>query len=72
MAKRVVDPTRRDEDWEGNNAAFCCPSCSKVFIVSGMMHKNGRPCPSCGRSTGYVRGGKLSEGAAYIEWAESN
>ena len=27
-----------NEDWEGNNAAFSCPACNKVFIVSALLH----------------------------------
>jgi predicted RNA-binding Zn-ribbon protein involved in translation (DUF1610 family) len=74
MTTRKIDPNamRPDEDWEGNNAAFSCPACAKVFIVSGMVHKAGRSCPNCGKSTGHVRGGKKSGGSAYLEWASSN
>lgn len=58
-----------DEDWCGNNASFKCPSCGKVFIVSGMLHQNGRCCPKCGSSTGFCdRNGASSGGRAYIEW----
>lgn len=41
MRIRVLDPNAlgHDEDWEGNNAAFRCPVCAKVFIVnSTRMH----------------------------------
>jgi predicted RNA-binding Zn-ribbon protein involved in translation (DUF1610 family) len=56
-------------DWEGNNAAFTCPPCGKVYIVSGMMHRGGvRKCPSCGHSTANLSGGKESGGSAWIEW----
>ena len=24
----------QNEDWEGNNAAFRCPACQKIFLVS--------------------------------------
>ena len=43
-------------DWQGNNIAICCPSCSKVFIVSGMMHRDGRKCPNpnCGELKAFV------------------
>jgi hypothetical protein len=36
MPTRELNPNAigRDEDWEGNNAAFRCPLCQKVFIVS--------------------------------------
>jgi predicted RNA-binding Zn-ribbon protein involved in translation (DUF1610 family) len=63
------------EDWEGNNAAFQCPICGKVFIVSDTrMHvspegeKGYRRCPHCGKSTGRVTGGRKSGGSASIEW----
>jgi hypothetical protein len=37
MPTKTLDPNNLgiDEDWEGNNAAFRCSHCSKVFIVSG-------------------------------------
>jgi hypothetical protein len=47
-----------DEDLNGNNAAFRCPCCHKVFIVSGFLMYDGvkgvRKCPNpnCRRSTG--------------------
>jgi predicted RNA-binding Zn-ribbon protein involved in translation (DUF1610 family) len=65
----------QNEDWEGNNAAFTCPLCQKVFIVSDTrMHvgpqkeKGYRKCPACGKSTGRVNGGRKSGGTASIEW----
>ena len=65
----------QDEDWEGNNAAFKCPLCEKIFIVSDTrMHvspdgeKGYRKCPSCGESIGRITGGRKSEGTASIEW----
>jgi Zn finger protein HypA/HybF involved in hydrogenase expression len=69
MAKRQLDPVTlaRDEDWEGNNVAFTCPKCGKVFIVSGMLHKQGRACPGCGGAKGFVKGGRQSGGSAHIE-----
>jgi len=42
------------EDWSGNNIAFNCPVCGKVFVVSGLYDKNGRPCPNCGKSKGFI------------------
>lgn len=67
-----------NEDWEGNNAAFSCPVCKKVYIVSDTrMHlapdgtKDYRECPNCGQSKARVSGGKLSGGIASIEWKES-
>lgn len=72
MSKRNLDPNKLlfNEDWLGNNAAFCCPVCGKVFIVSSMINKNGRKCPVCGKSTGFCKGGQLSGGIAYIEWED--
>lgn len=69
MAKHEIDRTTpaANEDWEGNNAAFSCPKCGKVFIVSGMLHKQGRVCPKCGKAKGFVTGGRQSGGSAYIE-----
>jgi hypothetical protein len=42
------------EDWQGNNIALACPVCLKVFLVSGMIHRNGRECPNCGKSKASV------------------
>lgn len=70
----------RDLDWEGNNAAFKCPMCGFVFIVSGSVHgidlplkkgdtsKGKRSCPKCERSTAHIEGGRESNGRAWIEW----
>jgi NAD-dependent SIR2 family protein deacetylase len=62
-----------DYDFHGNNAAFRCPLCHKVFIVSGLFNdrKNGyirkgvRKCPKCGESKGHcdIQGYK-----AWLEW----
>lgn len=56
MPQKGLDPNNieMDEDWEGNNAAFRCPHCHKVFIVSGSrrVHNGVRKCPNCGKSTG--------------------
>ncbi len=70
MARRDIDPDRpaRDEDWQGNNAAFACPVCGRVFVVSELLHREGRNCPECGRSKGTVKGGRQSGGSARIEW----
>ena len=71
MAMRQINPKSisKDEDFVGNNAAFTCPKCGKVFIVSGLLHKkSGRACPGCGQSTAYVSGGQKKDGQAHIEW----
>lgn len=72
MAKHEINPkaVALDEDWAGNNAAFTCPKCGKVFIVSQLLHKNGRDCPRCGKAKGLVSGGQKSNGRAWIEWIE--
>jgi len=59
-----------DADWYGNNAAFRCPYCHKVFIVSGYLENGERPClnPNCGRSIGRCIGGRESGGTASLEW----
>lgn len=69
MPRRDLDPDQlaQDEDWVGNNAAFTCPECGTVFLVSQMLHRNGRDCPGCGRSHGEVTGGAKSGGTAWIE-----
>ena len=59
---------KKEEDWEGNNAAFTCPKCEKVFIVSAIIHRHGRQCPACGKSIGRVKGGRKSDGIANIQW----
>lgn len=72
MPRRELDPNNlgHDEDWEGNNAAFRCPRCGKVFIVSGSrVHGGERKCPGCGESTGWCDiKGRKSGGSAAIEW----
>ncbi len=70
MARREIAPEAlaRDEDLYGNNAAFTCPLCGKVFIVSQYLNHNGRPCTKCGESTGHIKedsGGRIE---AFIEW----
>jgi len=44
----------KSEDWVGNNAAFTCPNCGKVFLVSGVIHRTGRQCPCCAQSVGRI------------------
>jgi hypothetical protein len=80
MPRRDIDrdPNNRalGEDWEGNNAAFQCQLCSKVFVVtdnpitpSSHEARGVRRCPSCQKSVGHVhRGPGQDDGYAYIEW----
>ncbi len=78
MPSRVLDQNNlgMDEDWVGNNAAFTCPHCSKVFIVSGTRIHGGdktrsssRECPNCGKSKGHCTiKGQPSGGSASLEW----
>ena len=66
-----LDPLalQKTEDWAGNNAAFTCPICAKVFIVSQLIHRGERNCPDCGQSTARLIGSRRNEGAtASIEW----
>jgi hypothetical protein len=64
MLRRNLD-VANNEELCGNNAAFCCPVCRRVFVVSGFLNKSGRKCPSCNRSTGHV-----ADAGAFIEWEE--
>jgi hypothetical protein len=78
MPIRYLDPTRynvgkpvaadADADWFGNNVAFTCPVCSKVFLVSGFIQAKGRICPGCGQSEGHCTGTAEKDGRAWIEW----
>ena len=56
--------------WVGNNAAFTCPRCGTVFLVSAMptIHAGSRPCPTCEKSVGHCTGGRKDKGRAFIEW----
>jgi predicted RNA-binding Zn-ribbon protein involved in translation (DUF1610 family) len=72
MSEKVLDQNNlgMDEDWAGNNAAFRCPCCGKVFIVSGSrVHSGVRKCPNCGKSTGRcdIKSFK-NGGTASLEW----
>jgi uncharacterized protein (DUF983 family) len=51
-----------NEEMYGNNAAFCCPKCGKIYLVSSHLNKNGRLCPKCGKSKAHIE-----DGSAYIE-----
>jgi hypothetical protein len=79
MPQREVDTNpdnhNVNEDWEGNNAAFRCPVCNKIFIVTDnpivpKSHdtRGVRRCPNCRKSTGHCHGGRKKGGIAYIEW----
>ena len=77
MPTRSLDPNNLgpSEDWVANNAAFQCPLCQKVFLVSDTRLHLGpsgelgyRKCPGCGKSIGRIKGGKKSGGTASIEW----
>ncbi len=59
MASRQLDKDNLgvDEDWIGNGAAFRCPVCTKVFIVSAFLHRKGRRCPACAGSRAVVTAG---------------
>lgn len=63
-----ADAREQISDWEGNNAAFTCPRCTQVFIVSALMHPEGRICPDCGLSIGTVKGSKKGGGSAILRW----
>ena len=65
--ERILDKENlsQNEDWAGNNAAFLCPHCSKVFVVSGHQHRQGRRCPRCEGSKGYV---SIKGDEARFEW----
>jgi hypothetical protein len=66
MNERPVDQNSLSEDWVGNNIAFQCPACGKVYIVGGLIHQGERASPNCGKSKGFVNGGKESGGTASI------
>jgi hypothetical protein len=74
MPRRKLDPNALgvDEDFHGNVAAFTCPVCGKVFLVSSSLDRLGRACPNpaCGRSFGLVVGGATSGGVATLEWPD--
>ena len=65
MPSRELDPSRNDEDKYGNNAAFTCPRCGRVFLVSGFLNHGERTCPnpSCGKSIA-----RFQDGIVTIEW----
>lgn len=64
--KLCIDPEnlRSGEDWQGNNIAITCLVCKNVFIVSSLLHEDGRNCPVCDKCFGKVTGGAKSGGSA--------
>ena len=55
------------EDWLADNAAFECPVCGKVYLVSGSLNPV-RVCPGCGQSHGHVTGSRQGGGKAFVVW----
>jgi hypothetical protein len=55
----------KKDDWQGNNVAFTCRSCGRVFIVSEQIHSGRRKC-ECGEWEGVVQGGRKSNGYARL------
>jgi hypothetical protein len=72
MNIRQLDPKNlaKNEDWDGFVIAVTCPVCEKVYVVSGHSHRQGRPCPGCGKSQAFVRKESGQEGTASIRWEE--
>lgn len=70
MPRREISPQqlRDDEDWAGNNVAVTCPACSKVYLVSGFMHRSGRACPKCGKSKVVWTTTRDKNGTVRLEW----
>ena len=71
MTKTTIyfNANTKNEDRTGNNAAFTCPVCGKVFLVSRFSHREiGHSCPWCGKSKGYAPNGDSDLNRAYIEW----
>jgi len=82
MPIRTLDPSSltSGDDWVGNNAAFTCPVCQNVFLVSnGMIGQNPLPghdsqgvrtCPQCKKVVARVTGGagQHPNTEASIEW----
>jgi len=55
------------EDWLADNAAFECPVCGKVYLVSGSINPV-RTCPNCGQSHGHITGSRQGGGKAFVVW----
>lgn len=62
----------KDADWLGINAAFTCPICKKVFIVSSFIHDGKEVCPRCNESTAFCTGPANNDGRAYLNYEVSN
>jgi len=65
---------KKDEAWLGNNAAFVCPVCGQIYIVSDFPPRAGggvQKC-SCGKSEAHCTGKKDENGTeAWIEWNQA-
>jgi len=72
VKKLERDSDDEQHDWVGNNAAFTCPVCNNVFLVSEHMNPHGRKCPSCKKSIARVQAKERKGKKAYasIEWTE--
>jgi hypothetical protein len=70
MKTRQLDPQNLGlrEDWLGNNAAFECPVCGKVYIATGFPPKCERHCPGGGKSCASVTTSASNRGKAEIIW----
>ena len=66
---KKIGPTTRNAHWHGNNAAFVCPMCGHVYIVSARASKKDHasseemgkevmweecPNPKCGESVSRI------------------
>jgi|GEM_PF-6311377 len=73
MPIRRIDPhcLLANEDWVENIAAFTCPACGCVFIVSEDLHREGRNCPGCFKARGHVKGRRDHRGTAEVRWGDT-
>lgn len=53
MVMQNTNDFKNSDIW-GNNAAFICPACGKVLVVSGFLTNGERNCPSCDKSTAKI------------------
>ena len=59
----------KDADWYGTDAAFTCPICKKVFIVSSFLKGGKRECPVCKeKSRAFCTAPADNGGVAYLEY----